>query len=849
MLKKKRMKKLDRKKTIAAFATIMILATTFTPLLFSPGVEAVDPSDWFHTVEGVLHSDTYALYPYWNNLSLNIGFSKYGEMIDPTTGTGMNYSERDPFANEGIPIQYWINGWLIELRYTHRTHHDRRILAAAMFADMTGYGGDWQVGKELPFTTAPTGGRKVTTYAETEDMQVLYDGPRRFIGLCTTHIYDWLDANEDESVDHPDETWPLADVMITVIFNKVKKEIIVLKDVKLVIDTKILDSPVDVQFSNRGEWDLGPSPDYKSYAHFYHQEFSTCYGDIWHMAPGIMREFHYEIIGPDDPPRIVVVPQGNDPWYGYPVVERSERVYLNGEWQIPGEDYDMDYDYGVISFRFDLDSEDEIEVYYKLPKWYRMPEQNGFEWTGIPHEFDLAQVIGSDEEYVGFAAFWPVLSDYTVDGWAKVFTPLLNVSQPDMIPAGSEPDIPFIIGEWDFMLDYVDPWSVEFRGVTVYGLTNLWDAEDEDIDPMYDNIVDREVWYQLDEVFWPWDLDYVVHKDHTREVEFFDGDDETTDFNLTYSIVFDVWDDYYSWDEVHDERVLVDGELQLPERASTRANAHYEETDYMYSLNYASGQWWINFTEAPPEGEMNIKVLYSTYDFGRYEWTVVGRDAASVDSVGAALVTAAFKNKGVEIGVAGLDMMDPEIANQIPHVMRHFGDGDTTTDYTYDPAMADYRASLRDDWCTTWAVASSDMIGVGGPLANMYSYYANDFTEAYYDTSDGQIETSTCWNKNSYSSDEDTGYAVISTYMDINGTANFVIWGHWGRDTFYASKWFHEIGVYQLQDSPYCLTGLVIEIDYTEHEPEVSVVEALGTISEAEWIHDDETKGGIHDCP
>jgi hypothetical protein len=217
--------------------------------------------------------------------------------------------------------------------------------------------------------------------------------------------------------------------------------------------------------------------------------------------------------------------------------------------------------------------------------------------------------------------------------------------------------------------------------------------------------------------------------------------------------------------------------------------------------------------------------------------------------VGAALVTAAFKNKGVEIGVAGLDMMDTEIANQIPHVMRHFGTGATTTDYTYDPAAGDYRASLRDDWCTTWAVASSDMIGVGGPLANMYSYYVNDFTEAYYDTSDGQIETSTCWNKNSYSSDEDTGYAVISTYMDINGTANFVIWGHWGRDTFYASKWFHEIGVYQLQDSPYCLTGLVIEIDYTEHEPEVSVVEALGTISEAEWIHDDETKGGIHDCP
>jgi hypothetical protein len=835
----------------------MILATTFTPLLFTPQVQAADPEDWYHTVRGVLDTDTYALYPYWTNESLDIGFSKFGEMIDPNTGTGMNYSDRDPFANEDIPIQYWINGWLIEIRYTHRTHHDRRIVAAAMFADMTGYGGDWIVGKELPFTTAPTGGRKVTTYAETEDMEVLYDGPRRFIGLCTTHIYDWLDANEDEEVNHPDETWPLVDVMITIIFNKVKKEVIVLKDVKLVIDVKILDSPVDCQFSNRGEWDLGHADvEHKSYAHFYHQELSTCYGDIWHMAPGIMREHKYEIIGPDDPPRTVVLPEGGLPWYGFPVVERSERVYLNGEWQIPGEDYDMDYLNGLITFRFDLDSEDEIIVYYKLPKYTSEPNSepnNGFHWDGVPHEFDLAQVIGGAQEYVGFAAFWPVLSDYTVDGWAKVFNPLLNVSQPDMIPAGSEPDIPFVIGEWDFMLDYVDPFSVEFRGVTVYGLTNNWDGDDMDIDDKHDDVVDREVWYLLDEVFWPWDLDYMIYKDTAREVEFFDGDDETMDFNLTYTPYVGVWDNYWTFDE----RVLVDGELQVPERAIPP----HEETNYTYTVSQGGGQWWINFTEAPPEGDKNIKVLYSTTDrrfeiphggptyAGRYEWTVVGRDAASVDSVGAALVTAAFKNKAIEIGMAGLDMWDTELANQIPHVMRKFGEGDTMTDYHYDHAAGDHRAALRDDWCTTWPVASSNMIGVGGPLANVYAYYMNDFTEAYYDSTSGEIETSTCWNKNSYASDEDTGYAVISTYKDINGTVNLVIWGHWGRDTFYASKWFHEVGAVQLQDVPWCVTGILLEIDYTEHEPEVSVAEVLGTISEAEWIHGEEEKGGIHDCP
>ena len=855
------MKILDRKKVIATFATLMIATTLLAPLMFTSPVQADDPLDWYHTVRGVLDTDTYELYPYWTNASLDIGFSKYGEIMDPTTGTGMNYSGRDPFANEEIPMKYWVNGWLLEARYTHRTHHDRYVLTAAMFADMADYGGDWINGKKLPFTTAPYGGRKTTGYAETDDMEVLYDGPRRFIGLCTTHIYDWEDTNNDTVVDHPTETWPVVDVLITIIFDKVKKSVIVLKDVKLVIDSKILDSPLDCQFSNRGEWDLGPGIEVKSYAHFYHQNFSTCYGNMSHMAPGILREFKFSKTGPTTPPRTVVLPEGGLAWYGYPVIHRSERVYVNGVWQIPGEDYTINYDTGTITFTYDLDSEDDIVVYYKLPKYYFDGEiWEWTDWWGIPHLWDLAQIIGSGEEYVGYAAFWPTLSDYTVDGWAKVFNPLLNVSQPDMIPPGSEPDVPFVVGEWDFMLDYVDPWSVQFRGVTVYGLNELWDGDDADIeDGMHQNVPDRELGFQLTEVFNPYDLASAVHKWHAREVEFFDGDDETTDFNLTYTPVFDYWDSYWGMDGVPNERVLVNGTLQVPERAIPP----HEETNYTYTINNAGGQWWINFTEAPPEGEDNIKVLYSTdYDRfeipegeytypGRYEWTVVGREAESVDSVGAALVTAAFKNKAIEIGMAGLDMWDSMVANQIPNVMRKFGTGHTAYDYHYDHAAGDHRAALHDDWCTTWPVTSSDMIGVGGPLANVYAYYLNDFTEAYYDSTDEEIETSTCWEKNSYASDEDTGYAVISTYKDLNGTINLVIWGHWGRDTFYACKWFHEVGAYQLQDAPLCITGIVLEIDYTEHEPEVSVVECLGTISEFDWTHysidGEEEKGGLHD--
>jgi hypothetical protein len=65
-----------------------------------------------------------------------------------------------------------------------------------------------------------------------------------------------------------------------------------------------------------------------------------------------------------------------------------------------------------------------------------------------------------------------------------------------------------------------------------------------------------------------------------------------------------------------------------------------------------------------------VNVTYDEMLGGRYEHTEVGKDAASVDSIGAALVTAAFKNKQIEIGIGSLDMEEPEIFNAAPYVMR-----------------------------------------------------------------------------------------------------------------------------------------------------------------------------------
>jgi hypothetical protein len=260
---------------------------------------------------------------------------------------------------------------------------------------------------------------------------------------------------------------------------------------------------------------------------------------------------------------------------------------------------------------------------------------------------------------------------------------------------------------------------------------------------------------------------------------------------------------------------------------------------------------------------------------GRYEWVEVGRDAATVDSAGSALVAEAYDSlKGIKVGIAGADLAAADAANQMPWVMANFVAGTTVTAYK-DSLL---RAALRDDFCTYWPVASSNMIGVGGPLANLFAYYANDFTDAFYGLSpfagtayNGKVVPIPCWNRNwptnptpgynTYASSSSTGYAVIATHKDINGTVLFNVWGHWGRDTYYASMWLHgddarglAPGIIQLQSAPKGVTSIILKINYSPNalHPTYTIPEVLGTISERAWYHvstdvTDPNKGGIHD--
>jgi hypothetical protein len=349
------------------------------------------------------------------------------------------------------------------------------------------------------------------------------------------------------------------------------------------------------------------------------------------------------------------------------------------------------------------------------------------------------------------------------------------------------------------------------------------------------------------------------------------------------------WDDIDDYSGVNDPLVLVGTNFNV---SLNYFDLHWYVTSPLYrdvDIDYM--QWAATLTVTvvgEPNGEENFEVNvtatlmvdyhYDEHHPGQYEWVEVGRDAASVDSAGAALVSAALKNKQVEIGIAGVDMIDDEVANRIPNIMARFGSGYTVADYK-DGLL---RAALADDWCTYWPVASSNIVGVGGPLANVFSYYSNDFTSAFYGIPEfamgsaysGVITGIPCWNRawdvnqnmyNTYSSSTSTGYALISTTIDQNATEILSIFGIDGRDTYYATQWFYgdeardiDPGVHQLQEAPEGVTSLILEIGYSDAKhPTFSIVEVLGTKTEREWTHtfingwnDQEVvehKGGIHD--
>ena len=544
-----------------ALTAMLLLSMLMGALVFAAATPPQHDDDWYKVVNGVLDTDYYELYPY-EETPLNIGFSKYGEMIGSPPSVppnevapaaadwvGLDYDGIDPFCNPSslIGMTQWLNGWYIDIEYVDPSvsgaARDKHIWAFALFADASAWGYDWTTVAEP--TDAPHCGRKTNGIASTEDMKILYHGPRRLVAVLTTHIYDA-------------DGIPVVDVVITLVFDKVKKQVYMLKDIKLTIPKMHIDGRMDVQFSQREEWDLGAAAPFSSYAHMYHQYMSTCYTKDWHMADYLLRNWVDTITYNDSK-----TGQGLNGivYMTRKIFSGYEKVYVNkygdspdAGWifQIRGLDYDPDYNNSEIEFlagHLPVDN-DVVKIEYKY--YYKGEDVpgtgTGINWTATEnrrfynserptwfigdwdHVYDVAQIIDRTWSYVGWHAYWPTLSDYTVDGRMQWNTFLTNKQQNDA--TGTEPWFPpFLIGEWDFLLD--DTETPAFRCVSVIGLTDQHNADDASAGGAHTNVIDLEVQYQLDQLFLPWDLNDAVHKEEQRNVEFFSGNGVKTEFALT----------------------------------------------------------------------------------------------------------------------------------------------------------------------------------------------------------------------------------------------------------------------------------------------------------------------------
>jgi len=269
---------------------------------------------------------------------------------------------------------------------------------------------------------------------------------------------------------------------------------------------------------------------------------------------------------------------------------------------------------------------------------------------------------------------------------------------------------------------------------------------------------------------------------------------------------------------------------------------------------------------------------------------------------------------GIHTLWAALDMRDnSHLTPQF--LMAKFGSGNTRADYHYAHSSGDHRSALKKYWSTTIPISSSNIIAVGGPGANLVTEYFNEFMPAIYRGTffnvpdlllvpswdalglgnekpirlTGQnLVTNTDQTKYNITdntapqiipvNDQDYGWAVISTYKDINGTVGFTIWGATGNDSFWAAQAFQN-GLYRnvdnkespliiskeihsdddrngpssndntstrgrnsladaLLNEPNGVSAIILWIDYSNtsidggYHPTITIVEELGTISE-----------------
>jgi len=611
---------MEKKTTLRTLALLAILTCSIVaPILVQTFMVSASKSSYdsdYMTVSGVLSTDSYALFPFLKK-NLTIGFSKYGEMIDYETKVGLCYSDDDAFApGESKVIEgQWVEGWIINITYVQGGEY-KNVWARATYSDYStgtaGIAGDWKENCTDGSTgTTNRGGRKTSGGAVTDSIKVLYNGPRSFVALLNTAIYD--DSTH---------TTGLVNLTFTIVFNKVKKQVIVFKDIKRTDVGKNI-GDMQIEFSNRGQWDLGDGTPPKSYAHFYENQ-STFYNghyQAWYNATDIPSDYNgtYDVcqIIDDDLQYAGWAAYWPKPiigWVGATQIEANRIVILSST-----------------STKTQVQNGTDADDYITLdetPISYPQKNSTGIYWIEDPMVFvnNQVKIINGSVTSTMVYYFRGNNSLKFPSGYVPGSTDTVKIvykystEQDDM---SAEPNSPFVIGEWAFKSYQT---TDIFRAVTVYGITDLYDGEDSNCASHDENKVAAEVQYYLNETFNPYDLYSAVHKGTRRWVHFHNVTSaevtaERVTFNLTQKPVIkpNDWTEYCNWSE----KVEWGGALKTPYRASSLFGGY----NYTFYGNEWSSDGTGNITitgdNVPAAGTI-IKVLYSTNATWQEERTTIG---------------------------------------------------------------------------------------------------------------------------------------------------------------------------------------------------------------------------------
>ena len=217
---------------------IILISMALTP--FSPSFESTMERMYLVPIKGTLSTDSYERYPY-SKKDLEIGFSRYGELITPQNasyaensqlmGRGLSYDGYEAFACPDDQNGYCpVEGWLLQYSYLDRSHNaNEHGIAYALYSDLD--------------NRIPEAGRTPNLLAE--PIKIVYNGARRFVAEVTVHILTSDLSN-------------IISLKQIIVYNKASKHVVIIMDV-LFLELPENAGPLHLNISRRVSFKLAHS--------------------------------------------------------------------------------------------------------------------------------------------------------------------------------------------------------------------------------------------------------------------------------------------------------------------------------------------------------------------------------------------------------------------------------------------------------------------------------------------------------------------------------------------------------------------------------------------------------------